>query len=260
VPILKIGIQTRSLRQSLRQAVVTASRLGADGVEIDARSELPPAALSQTGIRQLRKLLADLNLGISAVSFITRRGYDDPNELERRVLATQTAMRFAHSLGATVVVNRVDRVPRDDNDPNFTALAETLSGLGTYGDRVGARLAIQTGSQSGPQLARLLTAIPDQTVGIDLHPSGLIRHGHDPGEAIATLGRHILHVHACDAVRDLERNQVMDVELGRGSADFPGLLGQLEEFNYRGWVTIERLNAADSVAELANAVEFLRSL
>ena len=118
---------------------------------------------------------------------------------------------------------------------------------------------------SGRRLERLLVAVPDQTIGVDLHPSGLIHHGHDPAEAVALLGRRVLHVHACDAVRDLGRGQVIDVELGRGAADLPALLGQLEEFNYnagatRGWVTIECPNSPDPVAEAGNAVEFLRSL
>jgi sugar phosphate isomerase/epimerase len=260
VPILKIGIQTRSLRQPLRQALQTASRLGADGVEIDARNELPPGELSQTGIRQFRKLLADLRLGVSAVSFITRRGYDNPEELDRRILATQSAMKFAQTLGAGVVINRAGHVPDEDDDPRLAALVEVLYGLGTYGDRVGARLALQTGSESGAQLAGLLSALPDQVVGVDLHPSNLIHHGHDPAEAVAALGRHVLHVHACDAVRDLARGQVIDVEIGRGAADLPALLGQLEEFNYREWITIERQNAADPVGEIGDAVAFLRSL
>jgi sugar phosphate isomerase/epimerase len=260
VSILKIGIQTRSLRQPLRQALQTAARLGADGVEIDVRNELPPGELSQTGIRQFRKLLVDLHLSVSVVSFITRRGYDNPQELERRILATQSAMKFAQLLGAGAVINRAGHVPDDENDPRFAALVDVLSGLGAFGDRVGARLALQTGSESGAQLARLLAALPDQTVGVDLHPSGLIHHGHDPAEAVAALGRHVLHVHACDAVRDLSRGQAIDVEIGRGAADLPALLGQLEEFNYRGWVTIECQNAADPVGEMANAVAFLRSL
>jgi sugar phosphate isomerase/epimerase len=70
----------------------------------------------------------------------------------------------------------------------------------------------------------------------------------------------VLHVHACDAVRDLGQGRAIDVELGRGSADLPALLGQLAEFNYSGWVTIERREAADPVAEIGNAVAYLRSL
>ena len=33
------------------------------------------------------------------------------------------------------------------------------------------------------------------------------------------------------------------MELGRGSADVPELLAALEEFDYRGWVTVERRNS-----------------
>jgi sugar phosphate isomerase/epimerase len=260
VPILKVGIQTVSLRQPLRQALATASRLGADGVAIDVRTELPPAQMSQTALRQFRKLLADLNLGVSAVTFMTRRGYDAADELERRVLATQAAMKFAHELGADVVINRVGHVPENEDDPRFVRLVEVLTALGAYGDRVGARLAAQTGSESGTDLARLLAALPAHTTGVDFHPSGLIHHGHDPVEAVDGLGPNVLHVHACDAVRDVARGQAIDVELGRGSADMPAVLGRLEEHNYRGWVTIERHNASDPVAEIANAVAYLRSL
>jgi sugar phosphate isomerase/epimerase len=260
VTTLKIGIQTRSLRQPLKQALQTAARLEADGVEIDARTELPPSQMSQTGVRQFRKLLDDLNLRVSAVSFLTRRGYDVPDDLERRVLATQAAMKLAHAIGANIVLNRVGHVPDADVDARFSGLVEVLTALGAHGERVGARLAAQTGSESGSQLARLLAAMPDQSVGVDLHPSGLIHHGHDPEEAVAALGPHVLHVHACDAIRDLTRGQMVEVELGRGTADLPNLLGRLEEFNYRGWVTIERHNAADPIHEIANAVAYLRSL
>jgi len=259
VSSIRVAVQTKSLREPLKRALHTAARLGAEGVEIDARTELVPAELSRTGVREFRKLLGDLGLSVSAVAFPTRRGYDVADDLERRVLATQQAMNFAYELGTNVVVNRVGEVPDDTNDERFVRLAEALTALGAHGQRVGARLAAQTGRESGPQLARLLEALPDQSVGVDLHPCGLIHHGHSPAEAVAAVGRYILHVHACDAVRDLSEGRAIDVELGRGSADLPDLLGRLSEYDYGGWVTIERRDAADPVAEIGNAVAYLRS-
>lgn len=263
VSSLRVAIQTRSLQpavRGLKQALQTAARLGADGVEIDARNELVPADVSQTGVREFRKLLGDLNLRVSCVAFPTRRGYDEPEDLERRVLATQAAMKFACELGANVVVNRVGHVPEDKNDARFVRLVDALGVLGAYGQRAGARLAAQTGSEGGAALARLIAALPDEAVGVDLHPSRLIHHGHDPGEAVDVVGRYVLHVHACDAVRNATEGRVSDVELGRGTADLPSLLGQLTEFDYRGWVTIERRDAADPLTEIGNAVAYLRSL
>ena len=258
--IVKIGIQTRSLRQPLRQALVTASRLGADGVEIDARTELRPGELSTTGLREFHKLLSDLNLRVSAVAFPTRRGYDAAEDIEPRVLATQEALRFAAALRADVVINRIGRVPEKTDDPAFQRLIEALTAIGARGDRVGARLAAQTADVAPQDLARLLSALPEHLIGVDLHPSGLIVGGHSPMEAVELLGPHIAHVHACDAVRDIATRRSSEVELGRGSADFPELLGRLTEFDYRGWATIERRESPNPAGDIENAVEFLRAI
>jgi sugar phosphate isomerase/epimerase len=50
------------------------------------------------------------------------------------------------------------------------------------------------------------------------------------------------------------------VELGRGTADFPTLLGLLEEHAYRDWLTIERRHSSQPAEDIANAVQYLRSL
>ncbi|HEX4414130.1 MAG TPA: sugar phosphate isomerase/epimerase family protein [Lacipirellulaceae bacterium] len=260
MPNVKIGIQTRSLRQPLRSALVTASRLGAAGVEIDARSELRPRELSQTGLRDFHKLLADLSLLVSAIAFPTRRGYDDVDDLERRVLATQEAMRFAAELHTDVIILRPGRVPAETETAPLTRLVESLTALGTFGERIGVRPALQTADVNPQDLLRLIKQLPDQSVGVDLHPTGLIMAGHSPQEAIDLLGPHVLHVHACDAVRDFASRQTLEVELGRGAADIPELLGKLTEFDYRGWVTIERRDSPNPVDEIGNAVEFLTSL
>jgi sugar phosphate isomerase/epimerase len=257
---VKIGIQTRSLHLPLKHALRTAARLGAEGVEIDARTELPPSELSQTGLRQFLKTLDDLHLRVSAVAFPTRRGYDDANDLDRRVAATHAAQRFAASLRTEVIVNRAGRLPDSEQDPRFRQLIEALTAIGTYGDRIGVRLAAQTGSEEPQQLARLIAALPDQTIGVDLHPAALIAAGHSPQLAVEVLGPHVLHVHACDAVRNPGAGRAAAVELGRGTADLPELLGRLTEFDYRGWVTIEARDSADPVAEVENAVSYLRSL
>jgi sugar phosphate isomerase/epimerase len=42
--------------------------------------------------------------------------------------------------------------------------------------------------------------------------------------------------------------------------EFPELLGALEEFDYRGWVTVERRQSARTVDDVADALQFLRAL
>lgn len=256
---VKVGIQTRSLRQPLKQAIQTAARLGASGVEIDARNELRPQELSSTGLREFHKRLEDLNLRVSAIAFPTRRGYDDAEDLDRRVQATQAALRFARDLRCDVVINRAGRIPTDKGDVQFTRLVEALTAIGSYGERVGARLAIQPGTESPAALADLLGLLPAHSVGVDLYPTALVVEGYSTLDAVETLGPHVLHVHACDAVRD-SLGRTNEVELGRGMADLPAVLGQLTEFDYRGWVTIERRESPDPIREIENAVTYLNSL
>ncbi len=257
---LKIGVSLSSFNLPLRQAIDAAARLGVAGVEIDARGELRPSTMTGTAVRQLRKLLADANLRVCSVSFITRRGYNELDQLDRRIAATKDAMRMAYELGAKVVVNRVGHVPAQPEGTSWELLVETLSDLGRHSDRVGATLAARTGSEDGAALARLIDALREGGVGVDFDPGGLIVHGFSPRESLAALGSHVMQMRARDGVRDMAQGRGLETPLGRGTADFPTLAGMLEDFAYRGYWTIERQQAADPLAEIGSAVQFLRNL
>jgi sugar phosphate isomerase/epimerase len=257
---LKIGIAVAALQQPLAKALMTAARLGADAVELDARTELRAADLSQTGWRHLRKILDDLKLRVSAVAYPTRRGYTVADKLEHRIAGTKEAMTLAYRLGASVVVNQIGNVPPGPEDPAWNLLLEALTDIGRFGERTGARLAATTGSEEGVDLKRLLDALPEGTIGVDFDPGNLLVNGFSPLAAVDALGAQILHVHATDAVRDLARGRGAETPLGRGAADFPALCGALEEQNYRGYFTILRRTADDPTHEIGAAVEYLRSL
>lgn len=260
VTIVKIGLPTRSLRQPIRRALAVAAQLGADGVEIDLRNELPLADLSQSGVRQFRKLLGDYNLSLAAVCYPTRRGYEDPTELDRRLSGTCQAMKAAAQLGAKVVVNRAYGELPDEGTPARDTLMQALESLAREGNRVGARLAALTTAQPVGELAAVLDELPEGTVGVALHPANLLAGGQTPLEALDALGPHVLYAYANDAVRDFGASRTVEVELGRGTADLPSVLAALDARDYTGWITATRTDSPDPVAELGNAVEYLRSL
>lgn len=255
---VRVAIQTKCLAQPLKQALHTAGRLEADGVQIDLRQELLPAELSDTGLRQLRKLLDDLNLRVGSVAFPTRRGYANPHDLERRLEATVEAMHAGSRLGARVMLITLGPCPAPETAAR-TTLLEALGTLGMHGNRLGVELALQS-TAPAEELETLLGELPERLVGFDLNPADLIISGGAPRAFAERLGRHVIHLFANDAVRGFGSTGGSDVELGRGGADFPELLGQLEEYNYRGWATIERRGSRQPVDDAANAVRFLRSL
>jgi sugar phosphate isomerase/epimerase len=257
---LKIGIQLASLRLPFKQALHTAGELGAEAVEIDARGDLQPGQLSQTGLRQLRKMLEDRNLRVGSVTFRTRRGYAVADHLDERIAATKEAMKFAYSLGAAVVVNQIGRVPAKPEGPEWDTLVSVLSDLGNFGQHIGAWLAAETGTEEGSDLARLLDALPTGTIGVTFDPGNLVANGFSARNSLLALAPRVLHVHAKDGVRDLAQGRGVEVPLGRGSVDFAELIGTLQEHEFRGYYMIEREKCADPIYEIGQAVKYLRSL
>ncbi|MCG8585263.1 MAG: sugar phosphate isomerase/epimerase, partial [Pirellulales bacterium] len=71
---------------------------------------------------------------------------------------------------------------------------------------------------------------------------------------------HIQHVYANDAVRDLAQGRGVEVQLGRGTVDYPEVLGALEERGYKGYFTVVRHDAADPATEVGQAIEYLRNI
>ena len=169
-------------------------------------------------------------------------------------------MRLAAGLGARVLINRVGEVPASDDHFAGSVMGEVLEDLGREGQKAGVWLAADTGFESGPDLARLIATLPDGALAINLNPGQLITHGYSAVQAVEVLGSHIQHVYANDAVRDLAQGRGLEVQLGRGSVDYPAILGALEERNYRGYFTIVRREATDPVGEIGQAVQFLSNI
>ena len=255
----RIAAQTRCIAQSIKKALHTAASLGCDGVQFDARSELQPSELSDTGLRQLRKMLDDLNLRVGSVAFPTRRGYAEPVDLQPRLEATRAAMQLASRLGARILIGNLGALPEDENANERATLVDAIQSLASHGDRLGVRLAMQSAAPA-TVLSDFIAGLPEGTLALDLHPARLIMQGESPAEFVRVTGRYIAHIHAVDGVHDLASGQGVEVELGRGTANFPELLGMLEEYGYHDWLTIERRNSPQPIEDIGNAVKFLRAL
>ncbi len=255
---LKKGLRLECLRQPFKEALATASRLGADGVEINGRSQLRPAEMSRTAVRHLAKTLADLNLKICAIHFPTRRGYDVLEDLDRRIDATKAAMTMAYELGTNVVINQIGAVPDDPQCDRWVTMVQALTDLGNHAQKAGAWLVAQTGSEDGETLRGLIDALPPMALGVDFDPGELLINGYSVNDSMKFLGPHVMSFRARDAVRDQGRG--LAVQLGRGSIEWAPLLGMLEEHEYQGYVTVDRQTDGDPVEECGQSLEFLTNM
>lgn len=255
---LNVAVRVDAMRMPLRRSLEMASRIGVSAVELDARNEIHPSQLSDTGLRQLRKMLEDLDLKVASLRFQTRRGYDNPQDLDRRVEATKSAMQLAYRLGAPVVVNAIGAVPESDDDPRWSSLQSVLNDLGKHGARVGSFLAAETGSESGETLAKILDGASDAFIAVALNPGQLIINRQNVRDAVVALKQRIQIVNAVDGVLDLAAGRGLSVPLGQGTADFPELIGMLEDVQYRGRYVVGRPDSTHE--ELQQGVDYLKHL
>jgi L-ribulose-5-phosphate 3-epimerase len=240
----------------LRQLLPAAQKLGVAGLELEATGDLAPAQLTQTGRRELRHLLRAHGLETAAVNCPLRRGLAVAENQEARVDYLRQALSLSYELGARVVVIEPGPLPTEDIDPRGPLLIDALTILGRHGDRVGATLALETGLEAGAVLAQFLARFDTGGLGVCFNPGNLMVHGHSPLEAVRTLGRLVVTVHAKEARIASASRAALEVPLGHGDVDWLAMLAALEEFDYRGWLTIVR-GTAMTWAEASGSVDFL---
>lgn len=254
----RVALQLDRLGLPLKKALHTAGRLSYDGVQINARGDLRPSDLSETALREIRRLLSDLNLRVGSIVLPTRMGLASRERIDARIAAIEQAMRMASRLQVSTLVTNLGVASESDADDRSTAI-EVISQLASLGDRVGVEIALSASETETQTLAEFMADLPRHTVGVSLSPAELVRRGRSTKQFIERLGPRVKHVYANDALGTARPGESIETELGRGATDFAELLGMLEEYNYRGWLTVTpRAGAADD-EELGNAVRFLRS-
>ena len=132
--------------------------------------------------------------------------------------------------------------------------------LEAHGDRVGATFAARTGSEDGATLAALLKELPEGGIGVDFDPASLIINNFSATESLEALGPYVRQLRARDGVRDFSQGRGVETPLGRGTADFPALLGMLEDFGFQGYFTIDREESNDPQVEMQAALQFLQNV
>jgi len=256
----RLAAPAGALARDLRTALRIARDLGFHAVELDARTGLEPALVTQTGLRQIRKWLGDEGLAVSGIAFPTRGGYGEAERLEGRIDATKAGLRLAYDLGAGVVFNHVGEIPASAESAEWRLLVDVLTDIGSYAQHVGATLCVEAGRAAPADLVRLIAALPEGALACDVVTGSLLVHGHDPAEAIAVFGGHVAAVHATDAVAGAFAGRGRAVMLGTGQVEFAPVFAALEERAYQGWIGLDPVEPREARAELTAARDLLGAL
>ncbi len=273
-----IGVIIDSFRLPIKEAVVKAAEVGANGIQVySTRGEMAPENLSAQQRKDFAALVKDNGLVISALcgdlgggGFAFKEKNPDKIEKSKRILD------LAKELGTDVVTTHIGVVPNDETHDRYKIMQEACFELSRYADSLGAHFAIETGPETSATLKKFLDSLGSTGVGVNLDPANLVMvTGDDPALAVHNLKDYIVHTHAKDGKRNfyvdpeivygmvkshiVTHNSFIELPLGEGGVNWDEYLKALEDIGYKGFLTIEREVGDNPAGDIKKAVEFLNA-
>lgn len=256
---LRIAAATRHFNQPLKLAIETAADMGVQGLQIDARHELRPAELSESGRRQFKHELSERLMTLASFEYPTRRALTDPEDIDARIAGLKAVLDCSYSLGVTTVVARIGRIPEDVESEKYHLLVDVLNDIARQSNKVGTILAVTPTIESVEPLKTLFEKITEGPLGLHFDPAGLLMNGCRPLEVYRELHDRVLTVQLRDGLRDID-GQGIEVPVGRGEIAWDELLALLDDGQFGGWFVATRSQGEDRIGDMARAIRFLRQV
>lgn len=256
---LQLAVATINFNQPIKEALLTAVRTGAQGVQLAVHKELQPDDFNETARRQFLHYLNELNLKMPSLHLPMRRELADLEGLDQRLAEIRKVLDFAWAMKAPLVTLRIGRIPVDAESKQYEMLREVLNDLARYSNHVGSTLCLIPTNDTAESMSKMVTALTAGLVGVDFDPASFVLAGENPIAALRTLHQNVMHVQARDALRDIDGTGI-ETQVGRGQVEWDEFIALLAEIPYRGWITINRTQGDHRIMDSAAAVKFLTEL
>lgn len=273
-----IGVITDSFCLPFPEAVKKAAEVGAKGIQVyTTKGVMSPEALTPEKRREVLKIVKDSGLVISALCGDFGHGFGDPQKNPQLVEDSKRILDLALDLETNIVTTHIGVVPQNANHERYKVMQEACRELADYADGLNAHFAVETGPETAEVLKGFLDSLGSRGVAVNLDPANLVMvTGDDPVKAVYTLKDYIVHTHAKDGIKLLDKDpeivygiieeeikmgtSFLEVPLGEGSVDFKSYLAALDDIGYKGFLTIEREVGSDPAKDITLAVNFLKDI
>jgi L-ribulose-5-phosphate 3-epimerase len=262
------------------RGIEIAVELGVDGVHIGAYGG--PWELDQRTSAERKEILARIrSYGLEVSALIGWGGQVDLGEAEKREEHIAWGKRLnevAVDMAGGLWMAHAGICPEDPDAPSYRLFRDGLAEIAEHGEKIGAKLALETGPEPPRIVKGLMDDIGSPSLRVNFDPANLLiwpphiakRHGvefsyeramadFDPVEGLRLLVPYVVHAHAKDSVLRVDGTSD-EVALGTGMTNWPALHGIFRDAGYKGFYAIERECGEDAMADVRKAVEFLRSL
>lgn len=284
----KIGVIVDSFKLGVKDGLVKAKEVGADGVQIYAVSgEFDPANLSPAARREMKSYIESLGLEISALcGDLGGHGFQDPKENRAKVDKSKRIMELGMELGTNIVTTHIGIVPSDRNSQVYETMHNACVELSQFAHDMNGHFAIETGPETSAHLKEFIDGLGNKGVAVNFDPANMVMvTGDDPVQGVYNLKDYIVHTHAKDGIKlghidprdvygdygyevSLDHDAIAamaetgaafrEVPLGEGGVDWSAYLLALQEVGYAGYLTIEREVGTNPEGDISKAVQFLK--
>ncbi len=270
-----IGVVNESFRTDLPTALDKAAGLGLQGVQIYAtRGSFTPETITGSKRKEVLKMIKDRGLVISALCGDLGHGFGNAELNPQLIEQSKRILELAKDLETDIVTTHIGVVPEDVKHPRYSVMQEACGELARYADSLDAHFAIETGPERAATLKTFLDGLHSTGVAVNLDPANFVMvTGDDPVQAVYTLKDYIVHTHAKDGRKLLDKDPeiiyglkdaaeanyeaFIELPLGKGDVDFANYLNALEDIGYKGFLTIEREVGEDPESDIKLAKDFL---
>ncbi len=273
-----IGVLLESFRLPAPQALEAARKLGVQGIQAYATyGDLSPQNLNKEKRNAFLRMVKDNGLVISALCGDLGHGFGDPEKNPKLIEDSKRILDLAKELETDIVTTHIGVVPQDPTHPRYAIMQDACGQLAQYADSVKAHFAVETGPEIALTLCSFLDSLHSTGVGVNMDPANLVMvTGDDPANAVHTLKKYIVHTHAKDGRKLMDKDPekiygiafdeavidqaFIELPLGEGDVPFARYIKALEDIGYQGFLTIEREVGAQPQRDIETAVQFLRGL
>ncbi|ELZ01991.1 sugar phosphate isomerase/epimerase family protein [Natrialba asiatica] len=263
---MQFGFSTNAFREyQLEDAIEELADAGYDGVEIllDEPHLYPPNA-TEDEIARVRTVLDDNDIAISnanafmltAIEDFHHPSFIEPDEDYRRerIDYTLAALDTAAELGAPhISIEPGGPIPEGKSREWATdAFVDGLREVAERAEAVGVDVMVEPEPdlliETSDEFFDLVARIDSERVRCNFDAGHLYCVGEDPTALVADLDEFTTHYHLEDIPADRRHEHT---QLGEGSMDIDGFLGELDDRGYDGFVTIELYPYEETPVETA---------
>jgi sugar phosphate isomerase/epimerase len=277
---VKLSVLAHALSTDLVTSLDVARRANFAGVVLDPSAFPAMVDTSQTGRREIVRLIERGGLALTAIDVrLAHQGFSPRGDLQRELDRVSRAIDIARGLRGKLVLCDLGPLPAAPHEASvprapiapsalgrlilpdppkadppppsmprdlaFEATLETaLRELAERADKTGCLIAFRSSLGSFASLARALRSVDCGYFGVDLDTLALLADAWSVDAVFDAIGGSIRHIRSRDGQRGAG-GRVVPSEVGKGEVDWPLLFSLCRDADFDGPFTLDTIDLPD---------------